>query len=79
VRLVRGFDGMCVRDTGDSKAPRTTIVAWACDPAAADGEYRLKAGGYKLCLTDPGYSTENGTQLTVSACVSARDQQWSLP
>jgi hypothetical protein len=43
------------------------------------GGYALKAGNYKVCLTDPGFSTSNGTQLTVSACKNARNQQWSLP
>jgi Ricin-type beta-trefoil lectin domain len=127
VHLVRGFDGMCVRDMGDSAAARTKVVAWACDPTAqgqgwtyrgdelrihgsmcvtakgsgtsgspvllwpcdggrneiwahrSGGEYALKAGGYKLCLTDPGFATANGTQLVVLACTDARDQRWSLP
>jgi hypothetical protein len=127
VHLVRGFDGMCVRDMGDSAAPRTKIVAWACDPTAqgqswtyagdelkihgnmcmnakgkgasgakvllwpctgapneiwvhgSGGEYALKASRYKTCLTDPGYSTSNGTQLSVTACAQATDQKWSLP
>ena len=34
VHLVRGFDGMCLRDTGDSAAKRTKIVVWVCDPTA---------------------------------------------
>jgi hypothetical protein len=118
---------MCARDTGYSAAPRTRIVAWACDPAAAgqqwvysqdelkihghmcadakgsgangspvilwpctggshevwvhrsDGEYTLKAANYKTCLTDPGFSTANGTQLVAATCRDARDQRWSLP
>jgi hypothetical protein len=127
VHLVRGFDGTCVRDLGDSAAPRTKVVVWACDPTAqgqgwtyrgdelrihgsmclnakgkgasgspvilwpctggpneiwvhrSGGEYALKAGGYKTCLTDPGFSATNGTQIVVGACTDARDQQWSLP
>ncbi|HXL96574.1 MAG TPA: RICIN domain-containing protein [Streptosporangiaceae bacterium] len=127
VHLVRGFDGMCLRDTGDSAAKRTKIVIWACDPTAqgqgwtyrgdelrihgdmcvnakgrgtsgsplilwpcngspnetwihgSNGEYVLKANGYKLCLTDPAYSTGDGTQASVGFCSDARDQRWSLP
>ena len=127
VHLVRGFDGTCVRDLGDSAARRTKVVIWACDPTAqgqgwtyrgdelrihgsmcvnakgkgtsgspvilwpcdgsqnevwvhrSDGEYVLKAGGGKMCLTDPGFSTANGTQILVQSCVDARDQRWSLP
>jgi hypothetical protein len=127
VHLVRGFDGMCLRDTGDSAAKRTKIVVWVCDPTAqgqgwtyrgdelrihgdmcvnakgrgtsgspvilwpcngspneiwirrSNGEYVLKANGYKLCLTDPVYSTGDGTQAVVGVCSDARDQRWSLP
>jgi hypothetical protein len=127
VHLVRGFDGMCVRDMGNSTEPRTKVVIWACDPTAqgqgwayrddelrihggmcvnakgkgtsgspvllwpcdggpneiwthrSDGEYALKAGGYKMCLTDPRFATANGTQIVVRACADARDQRWSLP
>ena len=39
VHLVRGFDGMCMRDTGDSAAPRTKIVDWACDPTAGGQQW----------------------------------------
>jgi len=127
VHLVRGFDGMCVRDLGDSAARRTPVVAWACDPTAQGqswtyageelkihgdmcmnakgkaasgskvllwpcsgapneiwlhrpgGEYVLNANRYRMCLTDPGYSTTNGAKLTVTACTDATDQRWSLP
>jgi hypothetical protein len=132
IDLVRGSDRMCVRDMGDSVAPRTKVVVWACgaavqgenwtyrgdelrghgsvcvdaaghpasgspvilwpcDGAASEiwvhrsGEYVLKAGGYKDCLTDPrsststSTSTANGKQMIIAACSGARDQQWSLP
>jgi hypothetical protein len=42
-------------------------------------EYALKARNYTMCLTDPGFSTSNGTQVIVRACTNARNQQWSLP
>jgi hypothetical protein len=45
----------------------------------SNGEYVLKAGSYKTCLTDPEFSTANGTQIVVTACADARDQRWSLP
>jgi Ricin-type beta-trefoil lectin domain len=41
------------------------------------GEYVLAFGG--LCLTDPGGSTANGTQVKLQACVNASDQHWSVP
>jgi hypothetical protein len=32
-----------------------------------------------VCLTDPGNSTKNGTQLTVGTCKNTANQHWSLP
>jgi hypothetical protein len=31
------------------------------------------------CLTDPNYSTANGTQLIVAACANTANQHWTLP
>jgi hypothetical protein len=61
------------------------VIMWLCDGAASQiwvhrsGEYVLKAGGYKDCLTDPRSSTANGKSMIIAACSGARDQQWSLP
>jgi Ricin-type beta-trefoil lectin domain len=43
VRLVRGFDGTCLRDMGDSTAPRTKVVIWACDPTAQGQGWTCRA------------------------------------
>lgn len=43
----------------------------------ANGEYVLKATG--KCLTDPGSSKNDGTQLTLAACKNTANQHWSLP
>ncbi|MHB1596038.1 MAG: ricin-type beta-trefoil lectin domain protein [Streptosporangiaceae bacterium] len=42
-----------------------------------NGEYALKAGG--LCLTDPGWSKKNGTQMILRPCKDTSNQRWSLP
>ncbi|MHB1874909.1 MAG: ricin-type beta-trefoil lectin domain protein [Streptosporangiaceae bacterium] len=42
-----------------------------------NGEYVLKAGG--LCLTDPGWSKKNGTQMVLRPCKNTSNQRWSLP
>ena len=124
--LVRGYDGKCLNDAGNSGADRAKIQIWSCNKTSAaqqwtykkdelvrktmcvnakgtakngapvilwsctgtaneiwvhksNGEYVLKAGGGKLCLTDPGHARQNGTQLTVSTCANATDQHWTLP
>jgi Ricin-type beta-trefoil lectin domain len=126
VAQVRGFDGICVDDTGYGSADRTKIQIWSCNSTDAaqgwtysgselkihgdmcinakgngksgsklilwscngapneiwirsDGEYVLKANGYKLCMDDPAYSTRGGTQLIVYACHNSANQHWSLP
>jgi hypothetical protein len=42
-----------------------------------NGEYVLKLNS--LCLTDPGDSATNGTQVTITKCTAATSQQWALP
>jgi endo-1,4-beta-xylanase len=76
---------MCVnaKGKGTSGSP---VMLWSCNGGQneiwvhrSDREYALMVGGYRQCLTDPGYSTTNGTQLRVAACTGASDQQWSPP
>ena len=42
----------------------------------SNGEY---VGYHGLCLTDPGSSMTNGTQVTLDVCTGAANQVWSLP
>lgn len=78
-------NGKCLTDpaTGGSG---TKVVLFTCTTASNDiwahksnGEYALKARGGTLCLTDPGNSAKNGTQLMVFACKNTADQHWTLP
>lgn len=76
---------MCVNAKGSGKSG-SKIILWTCNGGPneiwihkSNGEYVLKANGYKLCLDDPSYSTRNGTQLVVSACHNTANQHWSLP
>jgi hypothetical protein len=43
----------------------------------ANGEYVVRSGS--KCLTVPGTSTANGTQLRLSACTNSKRERWSLP
>ena len=76
---------MCVNAKGNGKSG-SKIILWTCNGGPnetwihkTNGEYVLKANGYKLCLDDPSYSTRNGTQLAVFACHNTANQHWSLP
>lgn len=126
VHLIKGYDGKCADDLGNSSAKGAEVVLWSCAKDAAEnwsfngggqlvhggkcandagnagnagkvilytctksdndrwthrsnGEYALKAHGGKLCLTDPGKATKNGTQLTVATCKNTANQHWTLP
>jgi ricin-type beta-trefoil lectin protein len=127
VHQVRGFDGACVDDFGNSSSDRAKIGIWTCSStdtaqswsysgdelkihgdmcvnAKGNGksgsklilwkctgsanevfvhnskqEYVEKAGGWKYCIDDPGYSTKNGTQLFVYSCNNGPNQHWALP
>jgi hypothetical protein len=76
---------MCANAKGTG-ASGSLVILWPCTGTPNEvwlrksgSEYALKAGKYKMCLTDPGFSTSNGTQLIVSPCANRRNQQWSLP
>lgn len=77
--------GMCMNDKagGGSGSP---VVLYTCNGSAGElwshnshGEYVLKARQGTLCLTDPGFSKKNGTQLVVSTCHDTANQRWTLP
>jgi hypothetical protein len=62
----------------------TPLVIETCNGARNQLWSRNIAGEYvlalnNLCLTDPGNSTTNGTQVQVQTCKNAADQHWSIP
>jgi hypothetical protein len=76
-------DGVCLSDH-DYTGADTKLVLWSCVgnrneqwTHQSNGEYVLATNG--LCLTDPGDSTVNGTQVEIRACHDYKDQHWSLP
>jgi serine protease len=75
--------GKCLTDNGWG-GTGTKLVIEACNGQRnqqwtrnTSGEYVLAFQG--LCLTDPGGSTTNGTQVRVQTCSNASDQHWSVP
>lgn len=77
--------GLCMNDKANG-GNGSKIVLYKCSAAANEvwthnshGEYVLKAHRGTLCLTDPGFSKKNGTQLTVATCRNTANQHWTLP
>jgi hypothetical protein len=70
--------GKCVADKSG-----VTVLATCTGAAAqtwtrhANGEYVVRSAG--KCLSVPGSSSANGTQLRLSACTDSHRQRWSLP
>lgn len=78
-------NGKCANDRANGGSG-TKLILWTCNRSAdetwthtgSDGEFVLASKTHgKLCLTDPGYSTTNRTQLTVSTCHNTSNQHWT--
>jgi Ricin-type beta-trefoil lectin domain len=78
-------DGKCANDQGNGGSG-TKVILWTCTHGAdetwshtsGDGEFVLASRSHgQLCLTDPGHSTANRTQLVVSACRNTGNQHWT--
>jgi len=72
--------GMCMSDMA------AKVVLNKCNGASNElwthnsrGEYVLKAHAGTLCLDDPAYARQNGTQLVVYTCHATANQRWTLP
>ena len=78
-------NGHCANVQGGG-ASGHKLILWTCNGSSnekwfhsgSDGEYVLSgsSAGF-LCLTDPGYSKTNGTQLAVYACHGTSNQHWT--
>jgi hypothetical protein len=78
-------NGKCANDKANGGSG-TKVILWTCTSApdetwthtGSDGEFVLGSRSHGLlCLDDPGYSTTNRTQLTVSACRNTSNQHWT--
>jgi hypothetical protein len=69
--------GKCITSSrGRAVLERCTGASDQTWTRRSNGEYVVKSAD---CLTDPGKSRKNGTQLRLETCASAADQRWSLP
>ena len=78
-------NGKCANDRGNGGSG-TKVILWTCTHApdevwthtGSDGEFVLGSRSHgRLCLTDPGHSTTNRTQLIVSTCRNTSNQDWT--
>ncbi len=78
-------NGKCANDQGNGGSG-TKVILWACNGSSdekwshtgSDGEFVLSSTNHgQLCLTDPGHSKANRTQLTVYTCNNTSNQHWT--
>jgi hypothetical protein len=78
-------NGKCANDQANGGGG-TKVILWTCNRArdeswshtSSDGEFVLGSRSHGLlCLTDPGHSTTNRTQLIVYACHNTSNQHWT--
>lgn len=80
---VSGGTKMCLAVSGTNSGSKAAIQA--CDRPDQKQEWNLQSGGEFYnplsgrCLSDPGNSTANNTQLDIENCTGATGQQWNLP
>jgi Ricin-type beta-trefoil lectin domain len=75
---IKGYDGRCADDTGNSSAPRNKIQLWSCNGGPAqnwsfsNGEL-VHAG---MCLNDQASAGSGGT-IILYACSRAPNELWT--
>lgn len=79
VHLVRGFDGTCLRDAGNSAARRTKIVIWKCDPTSPGQGWTYKGEELKIhgdmCVNAKGTGT-SGSKAILRPCTGSPNEIW---
>ena len=78
VTAIKGYDGKCVDDTGNSSAKGTKIELWSCTKAAAQnwsfsGGYLRHNGECANDASDGG----NGSKVILYTCTSAQNDRWT--
>lgn len=78
VTAIKGYDGKCVDDTGNSSAKGTKIQLWSCTKGTAQnwsfsGSY-LKHNG--ACATDES-DGGNGSKVILYTCTTAQNDRWT--
>jgi hypothetical protein len=79
VPLIKGYDGKCLDDKGNSSANRTEVIIWTCNSAQAAQGWKFTDGELVhdgKCANDRG-NGGSGTKVILWACTHAPDETWS--
>jgi hypothetical protein len=75
---IKGYDGKCADDTGNSSAPRTKAQIWSCTGGAAQ-DWAFSNGELVhngMCLNDQA-SGRSGGKVILWGCDRAPDELWT--
>jgi hypothetical protein len=75
--IIKGYDGKCVNDSGNSSKLRAQVVSYACGSAKGK-TWRYAAGELihnNMCLNDQG-NAGNGGKLILYTCNGSADELW---
>jgi hypothetical protein len=78
VSLVRGYDGKCLDDRGNSSANRTQIIIWTCNSSDSAQGWTFSGGELKHngeCANVQGGGA-SGHHLILWSCNGASNEKW---
>jgi len=79
VHPIKGFDGKCVDDKGNSSANRAAIVIWSCSGTDQAENWKLSNGELihnGKCLNDKG-SGGSGSSVILYSCNGGSNEKWA--
>jgi hypothetical protein len=76
---IKGYDGKCVDDSGNSSSIRSKVVLWTCSSGDKAEQWRYAAGELihnGLCLDDKG-NAGSGGYIILYTCNESSGEQWN--
>jgi hypothetical protein len=76
---VKGYDGKCLDDKGNSSSNRAEVVIWGCSGSDQAESWKYSNGEFVhngMCLNDKG-SGGNGSKVILYSCNGGSNEKWS--
>jgi hypothetical protein len=80
VHPVKGFDGKCLDDKGNSSANRAQVVIWSCSGSDQAENWQYSSSEFKhngKCLNDQGNGGSR-SKVILWSCNGAANEKWSV-
>jgi hypothetical protein len=77
--LVRGYDGKCLNDAGNSAADRTKVQIWTCSRASAAQQWTYRDDELthrSMCVNAKG-TAKNGAPVILWSCTGSANEAWT--